>query len=66
MERMQLIENRNGLLVDLKISQATGTAEREPAEEMIKRHITRRSNKHTHDISLNESFTSYNGAVEAA
>src|SRR5512132_1823546 len=32
-----LMENRNGLLVDLKISQATGTAEREAAEEMIKR-----------------------------
>src|SRR5262249_15772352 len=29
-----LMENRNGLLVDLKISQATGTAEREAAEEM--------------------------------
>ena len=28
--------NRDGLLVDLKISQATGTAEREAAEEMIK------------------------------
>jgi transposase len=32
-----LMENRNGLLVDLKITQATGTAEREAAEEMIKR-----------------------------
>jgi hypothetical protein len=32
-----LMENRNGLLVDLKISQATGTAEREAAEKMIKR-----------------------------
>src|SRR6266481_2851450 len=32
-----LMENRNGLLVDLKISQATGTAEWEAAEEMIKR-----------------------------
>jgi transposase len=32
-----LMENRNGLLVDLKISQATGTAEREAAEEMIRR-----------------------------
>jgi transposase len=32
-----LMENRNGLLVDLKVSQATGTAEREAAEEMIKR-----------------------------
>jgi hypothetical protein len=31
------MENRDGLLVDLKISQATGTAEREAAEEMIKR-----------------------------
>jgi transposase len=32
-----LMENRNGLLVDLKITQATGTAEREAAQEMIKR-----------------------------
>src|SRR5512132_539807 len=32
-----LMENRNGLLVDLKISQATGTAEREAAKDMIKR-----------------------------
>ena len=32
-----LMENRNGLLVDLKSVRATGTAEREAAEEMIKR-----------------------------
>ena len=32
-----LMENRNGLLVDLKVTQATGTAEREAAEQMIKR-----------------------------
>jgi transposase len=32
-----LMENRNGLLVDLKMTQATGTAEREAAEQMIKR-----------------------------
>lgn len=32
-----LMENRNGLLVDLQVTQATGTAEREAAEEMIKR-----------------------------
>jgi hypothetical protein len=32
-----LMENRNGLLVDLKVRQATGTAEREAAEQMIKR-----------------------------
>jgi transposase len=32
-----LMENRNGLLVDLKVTQATGTAEREAAVEMIKR-----------------------------
>ena len=31
-----LMEKRNGLLVDIKISQATRTAEREAAEEMIK------------------------------
>lgn len=32
-----LMDNRNGLLVDLKVTQATGTAEREAAEAMIKR-----------------------------
>jgi transposase len=32
-----LMENRNGLLVDLKVTQASGTAEREAAEQMIKR-----------------------------
>src|SRR5213594_795616 len=32
-----LMENRNGLLVDLKISQATGTCEREVAKSMLKR-----------------------------
>jgi transposase len=32
-----LMENRNGLLVDLKVTQATGSAEREAAEEMIRR-----------------------------
>ena len=32
-----LMENRNGLLVDLRVTQATGTAEREAAAEMIKR-----------------------------
>jgi transposase len=37
-----LMENRNGLLVDLKVTQATGTAEREAAEEMIKRQRRKR------------------------
>ena len=32
-----LMENRNGLLVDLLVSQATGSAEREVAADMIKR-----------------------------
>ena len=32
-----LMENRNGLLVDLEVSQATGSSERETAESMIKR-----------------------------
>ena len=32
-----LMENRNGLLVDLKVSTATGTAEEEAAEQMLKR-----------------------------
>jgi len=32
-----LMENRNGLLVDLEVSQATGSSEREAAERMLKR-----------------------------
>ena len=32
-----LMENRNGLLMDLQVTQATGTAETEAAEEMFKR-----------------------------
>ncbi len=32
-----LMENRNGLLIDLMVSQATGTCEREAAKDMIKR-----------------------------
>jgi transposase len=32
-----LMENRSGLLVDLQVTQATGSAEREAAEDMIKR-----------------------------
>lgn len=32
-----LMENRNGLLVDLEVTQATGSAEREAAERMLKR-----------------------------
>lgn len=32
-----LMENRNGLLVDLEVSQATGISEREAAEHMLKR-----------------------------
>jgi len=32
-----LMENRNGLLLDLEISQATGSAEREAAERLLKR-----------------------------
>lgn len=32
-----LMENRNGLLIDLKMSTATGTAEEEAAEQMLKR-----------------------------
>ncbi len=32
-----LMENRNGLLVDLEVSQATGSCEREAAERMLKR-----------------------------
>jgi transposase len=33
-----LMENRNGLLVDLKVTKATGDAEREAAIEMIRNH----------------------------
>jgi transposase len=32
-----LMENRNGLLIDLMVTQATGTCEREAAKDMIKR-----------------------------
>jgi transposase len=32
-----MMENRNGLLVDLQVSQATGSSEREAAEKMLKR-----------------------------
>ena len=32
-----LMENRNGLLVDLEVNQATGSSEREAAENMLKR-----------------------------
>lgn len=32
-----LMENRNGLLVDIQVTKATGTAEEEAAEEMLKR-----------------------------
>jgi transposase len=32
-----LMENRNGLLVDLEVSQATGSAEREAAKRLLKR-----------------------------
>jgi hypothetical protein len=31
------MENRNGLLVDLRVSRATGRCEREAAKEMLKR-----------------------------
>lgn len=34
-----LMENRNGLVVDVEVTQATGTAEREAAETMVKRMI---------------------------
>jgi transposase len=36
-----LMENRNGLLVDLKVSSATGKAEEETAQEMLKRQARR-------------------------
>ena len=32
-----MMENRNGLLVDLQVSQATGSSEREAAETMLRR-----------------------------
>ena len=37
-----LMENRNGLLVDIKVTTATGTSEREAAEEMLKRQAQKR------------------------
>ena len=35
-----LMENRNGLLVDIRVAQATGTAEREVALAMLEEHVT--------------------------
>ena len=37
-----LMENRNGLLVDISITAATGTSEREAAEKMLKRQASKR------------------------
>ena len=37
-----LMENRNGLLVDLQVTPATGTAETEAAEAMLKRQVRKR------------------------
>jgi transposase len=34
-----LMENRSGLLVDIRVAQATGTAEREVALEMLRQHV---------------------------
>ena len=39
-----LMENRNGILVDLQVTPATGTAETEAAEAMLKRQARRRVN----------------------
>ena len=36
-----LMENRNGLVVDVEVTRATGTAEREAAKTMIKRTVTK-------------------------
>lgn len=35
-----LMENRNGLVVDIRVAQATGTAEREVALAMLEEHVT--------------------------
>jgi hypothetical protein len=37
-----LMENRNGLLVDLQVTRATGTCEREAAAEMLRRQARKR------------------------
>lgn len=37
-----LMENRNGLVVDVAVTHATGTAEREAALEMLQRSVTRK------------------------
>jgi transposase len=42
-----LMENRHGLLVDLKVTKATGTAEEEAAEEMLKRQARKRVKPNT-------------------
>jgi transposase len=52
-----LMENRNGLLVDLKITQATGTAEREAAEEMIKRQ--RRKGVRVKSLGADKNFDTH-------
>jgi hypothetical protein len=38
-----LMENRNGLVVDAEVTQASGTAEREAALRMVKRSVRRGS-----------------------
>jgi transposase len=52
-----LMENRNGLLVDLKITQATGTAERDAAEEMIKRQ--RRKGMRVKSLGADKNYDSH-------
>jgi len=38
-----LMENRHGLLMDLRVTEATGTAERETALEMLREHVETRA-----------------------
>jgi hypothetical protein len=37
--RHALMENRNGLIVDVLVTQASGTAEREAAVQMLEEHL---------------------------
>jgi len=47
-----LMENRNGLVVDARVSQATGTAERDVAMEMVKG----RGNRHRVTVGADRNY----------
>ena len=51
------MENRNGLVVNAQVTQATGTAERETAVDMVE------ALSGTHRVTLGEDKTTTPGAV---